>query len=422
MAKRLRPAETPITIDLDGHGVAACAGEPLAVSLIAANEGLLSRSIKYHRPRGAFCLTGGCGQCLMRVDGVPNVAACQVPARIGQQVAHQNAFPDVRVDLFQATDWAFPKWFNHHEFLAGVPLAETMMAKIARQLAGLGLLPERPAPPPPPPEVMHVDIVIVGCGASGTAAAMKLSERKANYVVLERDAMPGGRLLLGLENDTPAHLVEAQRIRTQTTVVGLWADDGRPFLLATTPSGRALLVFYRQVILTNGGQPTLLAFENNDLPGIYAGRAVASLVNRWGVSPGKRVAVVGDTNEAKTLAHLLERVGCDAIAVGRHPLKAHGLNAVQAITVDGPKERVDCDAVAICAAPSPSFELARAAGAEVRWLSEQQRFAVATDHDGQTTANGVFAAGELRGPMSAATAWQQGLVAADAALRVRSGA
>ena len=75
------------------------------------------------------------------------------------------------------------------------------------------------------------------------------------------------------------------------SVVGLFADDGRPFL-AVVQRGRLHLVFYRQLLLAHGGQPTLLAFPNNDLPGIYASRAVSRLIRKHGVVPGKRIAVV----------------------------------------------------------------------------------------------------------------------------------
>ena len=65
-----------VTIDFEGDRVPAFAGEPVAVALYAAGVKILARSSKYHRPRGAFCFDGHCASCVLRVDGRPNVRAC----------------------------------------------------------------------------------------------------------------------------------------------------------------------------------------------------------------------------------------------------------------------------------------------------------------------------------------------------------
>ncbi|MBL8909637.1 MAG: (2Fe-2S)-binding protein, partial [Archangium sp.] len=137
---RINPLESPVTIELEGEQFQARAGEPIASALIAKGETIFSRSPKYHRPRGPFCMTGSCAHCLMRVDGVPNVPTCRVPVKAGMRIERQNAMPDARLDVFRANDFVFRDWFNHHEFLAGIPIVENVLQKIARQLAGLGVL------------------------------------------------------------------------------------------------------------------------------------------------------------------------------------------------------------------------------------------------------------------------------------------
>ena len=87
--KRLRqeaPLAPTVSFELDGETLGGLEGEPLACALLAAGEHLFSRSIKYHRPRGPYCLSAACTQCLMRVDGVPNVYTCQTPLRAGMRV------------------------------------------------------------------------------------------------------------------------------------------------------------------------------------------------------------------------------------------------------------------------------------------------------------------------------------------------
>src|SRR5574337_1502250 len=70
-------------IVVDGDRVPARRGESITSALLAAGRPLVSRSPKYHRPRGPFCLSGSCAACLVRVDGLPNVRACETPCRDG---------------------------------------------------------------------------------------------------------------------------------------------------------------------------------------------------------------------------------------------------------------------------------------------------------------------------------------------------
>lgn len=416
---RRSPIDKPITIELDGEQLQAKEGEPVACSLIAHGELLFARSPKYHRPRGPFCLSGGCSQCLMRVDGVPNVPTCRVPAKPGMRLERQNALPDARVDLLRAADFVFRSWFNHHEFLAGVPVAETVLQKVARKLSGLGVLPDKPAPERAPAVHEEQRVVIVGAGAAGLAAAKRLSDRGVPYVLFERDAAVGGRLINAAETgQPPVWQPPAERLRTHANVVGLFADDGRPFLaviVRDAGGARLHLVFYGELILAVGGQPMLPTFPNNDLPGVMAARAVSMSLRRYGILPGQKVACVGEAGEARALAQLVTEAGGTAVAVGAEVVRTHGLRQVEAVTVReaGGEKKIDCDIVALCGAPSPSTELARAGGARVAWDARARHFVVETDAQGRTASKSLFVAGEQRGPMSSATAAEQGFAAAN---------
>ena len=100
----------------------------------------LARSPKFHRPRGPSCLRGGCDGCVLRVDGVPNVLTCLEPVRDGARVESQNSALTRRFDPLRGADFTFPNGFNHHDFLAGIPIAEDLLAAFARKVAGLGHL------------------------------------------------------------------------------------------------------------------------------------------------------------------------------------------------------------------------------------------------------------------------------------------
>src|SRR5688500_8505255 len=79
-----------VTVEFDGQPYQAYTSEPLAVALFASGAKVLSRSIKYHRPRAFFCLEGHCGACLARGDGLPNVRTCLELSRDGQVCEGQN--------------------------------------------------------------------------------------------------------------------------------------------------------------------------------------------------------------------------------------------------------------------------------------------------------------------------------------------
>ncbi len=426
---RFSPVDATVTIELDGDQLQAKEGEPVACALLANDELIFSRSPKYHRPRGPFCMTGACSHCLMRVDGVPNVATCRVPVKSGMRLERQNAIPDGRIDLLRANDFIFRDWFNHHEFMAGWPLAEQVLLKVARQLSGLGLLPEKPAEPRQPAVIEEHELVIVGAGAAGLAAARQLTTRGIKFTLFEREHQVGGRLISGAEAGQPAPWNAPARLGAE--VVGLFADEHRPFL-AVIEKERLHLIFYQRLLLTVGGHPSLPTFPNNDLPGVMAGRAVSTLIRRHGVLPGKTVACVGDLDEARSLAELVKGAGGEAVAVGAEVVRAHGLREVTHVTVKpggkpgaehGPAsagpwsaatQKIDCDIVAVCAPLSPAFELARCGGAQVAWNAKTGCFVVQADLRGQTANPTLFVAGEIRGPMSSAAAAEQGLAAADA--------
>ncbi|XXF74939.1 2Fe-2S iron-sulfur cluster-binding protein [Myxococcaceae bacterium GXIMD 01537] len=429
-----------ITVEIDGEAIPAVEGEPVACSLLAAGEAMTARSIKYHRPRGPYCFSGACSHCLMRVDGVPNVYTCRTPARAGMRLERQNAYPSGKVDVFETIDWFFPQGLDHHEMFAGVPVAEQVMAKVARQLAGLGLLPERAAPVPPPVREIRTRVALVGGGAAGLAAAQVLAARGVDFVLLEREAHVGGRLAHGApvagDPATPdAGAFPSGSLHTRAVALGFYDDEGGRFLAVghAEPGGTRLLkVYAERFLLAPGGHPPLVPFENNDLPGVYAGRAASLLLREHGVAP-EAAALVGWGAEMYALARLLESHGTRMSAVvdlkGPVPagapegacvgtdVKAHGLGRVSGLSFNregGAREKVACDAVIVSVPVSPSFELARQGGARVKLDAARGAFVVEADADGRTHAPDVFVAGDVTGDLSASDAAAAGRRAAEA--------
>lgn len=417
--RRIEQRGEAITVELDGEPVPAFDGEPVALSLLAAGETVFARSIKYHRPRGPYCCAAACSHCLMRVDGVPNIYTCRTPARAGMRLERQNAYPSVKVDVFQSIDWLFPRGLDHHAMFAGVPVAEQVMAKVARHLAGLGLLPEKPAPQRMPCETLRVKVAIAGGGASGTAAAARLAEKGVPFLLLERDPLLGGRRFLA--PDLPP-----SQVRLRTPVVGLYDDEGGFYLAAVSaadsPEPRLLKVYPEQLLIAVGGHPPTLPFENNELPGVFSGRAATWMLRRHGLLVAEEPALVGRGPELAELQRLLESHGAKIAAVvdvdsDARDLKAHGRSQVNGLSFArrGRRKKVDCDAILVSVPISPSFELARQGGARVSWSPPHRTFVVEAAADGRTgAAFPLYVTGELVGPRTPEESARSGELAADA--------
>lgn len=83
----IRPHETtPVTITVDGEPVTGINGQSIAGIVMACDQLELRRTASGDRPRGVFCGIGVCFDCLVEVNGVQDVRACQRKAREGDAV------------------------------------------------------------------------------------------------------------------------------------------------------------------------------------------------------------------------------------------------------------------------------------------------------------------------------------------------
>jgi len=428
---RLAAFPTDCTISFDGEPVPARSGEPLAAALLAAGRAVVSRSAKYHRPRGAFCLAGSCGTCLVRADGLPNRRACRTPCAEGLAAETQNAFPDARHDALGVLDRLTPHGLDHHHLATWSALANRAAVAISRRLAGLGRLPSAPAAAAaaaraPVPEE-RFDALVVGAGPAGLAAAEALAEGGRRVLLAEQEPAAGGRLRcrLGLAGDPEPAWVDRvlSRVRASggevalgTTALGLWHDGGAPIaaLAADGPPPRLRLARAGRIVLCAGGYPQPLAIPGGDRPGVFGGRGLAAALAEHGVLPGAEIAVVGAGQEADGLGAAFARAGlrverADGVEGGR----VLGHARVRALEL--PDRRIRCDTIAVAAPPAPAAEFARELGAEVALDAAAGAFAVRVAATGATSVPGLFAAGEVTGAMGAAQAAAAGRRAGEAA-------
>jgi sarcosine oxidase subunit alpha len=337
------------------------------------------------------------------------------PAVAGMRVERQNAYPSATLDLFGATDFFFPRGMDHHTLMTSAPKpVHAVMQKIARQLAGLGRLPDEPMVTLPEAKTLLPDVCVVGAGPAGLATATAAARAGHRVIVIDEQIMPGGSLLCD-----PRHGPEEARARvaaTRSAGVDLWsgstaiayyAEDriteaAAPGLLAVvTPEGLRL-VRARHTIYATGSYDQNALFPDNDRPGIVSARALGRLLVRDGIAPPKQAAVLGAGPYARALADALEQAGAvvtriDGLAdtiVG-----VDGRSRLRGVRVQsgGRVRKVACDVLAIAALPAPATELAREHGAEVRWDGGRGGFHVVADADGRTQVTGLRVVGDVTG-------------------------
>jgi sarcosine oxidase, subunit alpha len=417
-----------VSLRVGGEPVRAYAGESVAVALYAAGEGVISRSLKYHRPRSFFCLEGHCGACLMRVGGVPNLRACMEPCADGLAVEGQNAYPSPEIDVLGAVDWLFPEGMNHHTLMTGSRLLNQVVSKIVRQLSGLGTIPDEPPDDARAVcEEIDVDVLVIGAGPAGLAAAEAAAAAGARTLVCDEQDRPGGSLMADPRHgpaDADRRAAAAARAgaeaRQRTTAVGYYPEDGGALLLAGPD--RLARARARRIVYATGGYAQNLLFANNDRPGVMAARAVGRLLVRYGVAPAARVCLVvgkhADAQATAALSSALSSAGCEVTTVEeRRVVSARGRVWVTELEVDegGTVVRVPCDLVAVAAPPSPASEAPRQHGCAVELRPSAGGFAVVADQDGHTSVAGILACGDVCGATSAAAAAGSGARAGRAA-------
>src|SRR5262249_38572974 len=223
------------------------------------------------------------------------------------------------------------------------------------------------------------------------------------------------------------------KVRLGTSVLGLYDDELGRVLVALehgpeTP--RVLLIKSRAMVFALGGHATVWPFENNDIPGVFSGRAASDLLLRRRLLVGDAPALVGHGSQLTALQRAFEAEGAKPAVVldvratadaggarAGQPLRAHGRTGVHGLSfrgADGSVQRVDCDAVVVSLPASPAFELPRQAGVKVAFPPAVEAFARRAEGDGRTSVHDVWVAGDGARPGSAREAIDSGQRAGEA--------
>jgi sarcosine oxidase subunit alpha len=394
-----------VEVRIADQRVRAFAQESIAAAALASGTRVLSRSLKYHRPRTFFCLEGHCSGCLVRLDGVPNLRACQSPCMPGSEVEGQNAFPSAEVDLLGAVDFLFSRGMDHHTLMTGSSVLNKLANKVVRQLSGLGKLPGRAATELPEVAERNVDVCVIGGGAAGLAAAGACAQRGRTTLLVDDQLRPGGSLRAdpraGRDHAETACAHAAQagvEVLARSTAIGFFPEDDGGVLAISAPD-RLYRVHARAWVWATGGYAVNLPFQENDRPGVIAARAVGRLLVDHGILGGDKVCIVEVpqvSDDAEALAGALASAGAEVTRVALDDtLGVRGRSWVSG--VDTKHGRVECDLVAVAAIPSPASEGARQQKCKVVLDPDAGGFRVVVDERGATSTPNVWACGDVTG-------------------------
>ncbi|HEX9706257.1 MAG TPA: sarcosine oxidase subunit alpha family protein [Steroidobacteraceae bacterium] len=337
----------PLRFSFDGATFEGLQGDTLASALLANGVHLVGRSFKYHRPRGI--LTAGAEEpnalVTVRRDAArytPNLRATQVELYEGLAASSQNRWPSLDFDLGRANDLLsplFPAGFYYKTFMWPRSAWSALYEPLIRAAAGLGRAPALPDPDRYATLFAHCDVLVVGGGPAGLAAALSAADGGARVILCDEQAEPGGSLLAdprpridGLAADdwlerTVAALARHPRLRLlpRTTAFGYFPHNSIGLNerltdhLAEPRSGQARerlwQVRAREVVLATGAIEQPLVFPGNDRPGIMLAGAAQAYLNRYGVRAGSCAVVVTATDGAYQAALDLRAAGVQVAAI-----------------------------------------------------------------------------------------------------------
>lgn len=304
---RINP-ENKIGFIFQGKPYQGVEGDTIATALHAEGIRILSRSLKYHRPRGLYSLDGECSNCFVKVDGIPNVPAEITAAKDGMVVQPQNVIGSADKDRLSFLDklgFAMPTGFYYrtmHKPQAVWPVA----LKQIRKAAGIGALsPDFEMKGVYDEIFTHADVCVIGGGPAGMMAALAAATQGLRVMLFEKRPWLGGSFEYRTNEYAEdqklwarARILEDKinsesNIRTfkQAAVTGLYNNN----LITAFQKGKISDAFTERyieiransIVAATGCIERPLLFENNDRPGVMQVGCAHRLARTYGILPGK---------------------------------------------------------------------------------------------------------------------------------------
>jgi sarcosine oxidase, subunit alpha len=461
---RLIDRTRPLEFTFNGKRMRGFEGDTLAAALLAGDQMLVGRSFKYHRPRGIVASGPEEPNALVGLGEEPrfepNQRATTTELFAGAKLTSQNHWPSLEYDV-GAVNNALARFltagFYYKMFIHPRPFWKHVYEPFIRRTAGLGRAPHAETVDADRYEQVYAfaDVLVVGGGIAGIAAARAAAEAGKRVILCEQAAHWGGRAPIdGVAIDGQsaeawvAAQIEALRGMANVTLLPRTMGAGvhdHGYVLAyqrvadhapgtDAPRHRLWRIRAARTITATGALERPLSFAGNDIPGVMLASAMRDYLVNWAVVPGKRVVVVTNNDDAYRTAIALHDAGISVRAVidarpeakGALPDAARARDirvlpgtairsvaggkrvaAVELCQQDGDgsvmRERITCDAVAMSGGWSPVVHLWSHCGGKLTWDEAQAAFRPdpnrpPTGHDGQGF---VIAAGSANGLMRA---------------------
>lgn len=429
-------AARPVSFTFDGRRYGGVAGDTVASALLANGVHLMGRSFKYHRPRGPVSAGSEEPNALVgtrRGPGrfEPNTRATVQEIWEGLEVTSQNKFPSLRFDVGAVNDAAymmFSAGFYYKTFMWPRGFWDKVYEPFIRRAAGLGVSPTEEDPDSYASRNLHCDVLIVGGGPAGLAAARAAAVGGLRVVLVDENAEAGGTLLSEphlqidgraawdwLAEELAALKALGVRVMTRTTAIGYYHQnmvglaekltDHLATLPADTPRERLWRVRTAWVMLAQGAIEKPLVFNGNDRPGVMLAGAAQTYLNRYGVRVGDRPVVLTSHDSAWFAAFDLQGAGARVQAIvdtrasvreellhearalgipvklghtatatsGRLRVKSLRVNPIEGGRVGAPVT-IACDAVLMSGGWTPSLHLFSHTQGKLAWDEDRTTF------------------------------------------------
>ena len=265
----------------------AMENETIASALFANGVRIFGHHHKDGAALGIFCANGQCAQCTVLADGLP-VKSCMELVKAGMRV-------------------------EPAEGLAPLPEVEPV----------IGWRPVRE---------LGVECLIIGGGPAGLSAAIELGRLGVDVLILDDKHRLGGKLVLqthkffGSVEDSHAGTrgfeigkilqeeltgFDTVEVWLNTTAVAVFSDK----IVGVVKDHRYFKIKPRKLLVATGAREKMLSFPGNTLPGVYGAGAVQTLMNVYGVLPGKKAVMVGAGNIGLIVSYQMLQAGMDVLAV-----------------------------------------------------------------------------------------------------------
>jgi len=402
----------------DGAAYEGHPGDTLASALLANGVHLIGRSFKYHRPRGIVTAGADEPNALVQLARgartEPNTRATQQELYEGLSAESQNRWPSLSFDLGALNDVfspLFPAGFYYKTFMwPPGPRWWLKYEHLIRRAAGLGRAPREPDPDYYQHRFAHCDVLVIGGGPAGLAAAQVAARCGARVMLCDENAAFGGSLrgdATPIDGAPGTSWVDARigelgangdvTLLPRTTAFGYYDQnliglvervaDHLPEPPPFTPRQRLWHVRAGVVVLASGALERGIAYAGNDLPGTMLAGAARVYVTRYGVKPGTRAVIFANNDSAYDAAMRLHEAGIAIAAIadarpeaalsGEYPQRAraagmpilpggaivaaHGRLRVAGVDLaplgGGAARRVDCDLVCVSGGWNPAVHL-----------------------------------------------------------------